>query len=202
MDLEASRLLPAWRSVPAPADSRVDGEYRRALCAAHAAGTHASPTIGSGSTADPYGGPGADAAGRDRIGGSADAAGRRVEACLPLVHDRSRAAVRSARSGTIELVVVSDTTADVIAVPLSHDDEPTGVLLVAAAAGRRFDDAQVGLIGALREPFAAALQNDRRIHEMARLREAAEADRGALLRRLGAPICRTESSVKTPVCGT
>jgi transcriptional regulator with GAF, ATPase, and Fis domain len=38
---------------------------------------------------------------------------------------------------------------------------------------------------ALAEPFSAALENDRRLHEMAALREAAEADRRSLLSRLG-----------------
>ena len=38
---------------------------------------------------------------------------------------------------------------------------------------------------ALREPLSAALANDRRLHELAALREAAEADRRTLLRRLG-----------------
>ena len=52
-------------------------------------------------------------------------------------------------------------------------------------AGEQFRDGQIELIEALAEPFSAAMQNDRRLHEMARLREAAEAERGALLRRLG-----------------
>jgi transcriptional regulator with GAF, ATPase, and Fis domain len=37
----------------------------------------------------------------------------------------------------------------------------------------------------LLEPFAVALENDRRLHELAALREAAEADRQSLLSRLG-----------------
>jgi transcriptional regulator with GAF, ATPase, and Fis domain len=41
------------------------------------------------------------------------------------------------------------------------------------------------MLEALREPFSVALENDRRIHEMAALREAAEADRRSLLHRLG-----------------
>ena len=41
-----------------------------------------------------------------------------------------------------------------------------------------------GLLGALIEPLQVALVNDRRVHELARLREAAEADNRALLTRL------------------
>src|SRR5258707_12293335 len=41
------------------------------------------------------------------------------------------------------------------------------------------------MAAALLEPFSAALENDRRLHELATLREAAEADRRSLLSRLG-----------------
>jgi transcriptional regulator with GAF, ATPase, and Fis domain len=92
---------------------------------------------------------------------------------------------RGARGGVIDLVVPPEIEADVLAAPLAIDGEPIGVLLLVAADEQRFDDAHGKLLDALREPLAVALQNDRRIHEMARLRAAAEADRGTLLRRLG-----------------
>jgi transcriptional regulator with GAF, ATPase, and Fis domain len=41
------------------------------------------------------------------------------------------------------------------------------------------------MLALLQEPLAVALENDRRLHELAALREAAEADRRSLLRRLG-----------------
>ena len=41
------------------------------------------------------------------------------------------------------------------------------------------------MLEALLEPFSAALENDRRLHELAALRQAAEADRRSLLSRLG-----------------
>jgi transcriptional regulator with GAF, ATPase, and Fis domain len=41
------------------------------------------------------------------------------------------------------------------------------------------------MLEALLDPFSAALENDRRLHELAALREAAEADRRSLLSRLG-----------------
>ncbi len=41
------------------------------------------------------------------------------------------------------------------------------------------------LAAALLEPFSAALENDRRLHELATLREAAEAERRSLLTRIG-----------------
>ena len=49
----------------------------------------------------------------------------------------------------------------------------------------RFCAAHRKLADAMLEPFSAVLENDRRLHELAALREAAEADRRSLLSRLG-----------------
>ena len=57
-----------------------------------------------------------------------------------------------------------------------------------AADGRRSGDSRgrrSTLLASLAEPLAAALDNDARLHEMAALREAAEADRRSLLNRFG-----------------
>ncbi len=66
----------------------------------------------------------------------------------------------------------------VIAGPLAHGDRLLGVLLVGGEGAAR------ETVQALLEPFALALANDLRLHELARLREAAEQDRSALLSRL------------------
>jgi transcriptional regulator with GAF, ATPase, and Fis domain len=87
-------------------------------------------------------------------------------------------------TGTLALVAPS-TSADLLAIPLSLQSQPLGLLLVLAPEKKSFDDSHAALLEALREPLSVALENDRRVHEMARLREAAEADRGNLLRRLG-----------------
>ena len=50
---------------------------------------------------------------------------------------------------------------------------------------RRFSRTQIDLLASLAEPLAAALDNDARLHEIAALREAAEADRRSLLNRFG-----------------
>jgi transcriptional regulator with GAF, ATPase, and Fis domain len=88
-------------------------------------------------------------------------------------------------SGVLSLVLPPHTSADAVAVPLAHPGVPLGLVLVMAREGRPFDDVHEQMMQALSEPFSAALENDRRLQEMAALREAAEADRGALLRRLG-----------------
>ena len=74
--------------------------------------------------------------------------------------------------------------ADWTVIPLVGEHGSSGVM-VAAAAGCRFSRSQASLLAALAEPLAVALDNDARLHEIASLREAAEADRTSLLRRLG-----------------
>lgn len=76
-------------------------------------------------------------------------------------------------------------SADLLAVPLAHETGTSGALLLVVRSGHQPDSDHLELIEKLREPFAVALQNDRRLREIATLREAAEADRGTLLRRLG-----------------
>ncbi len=68
---------------------------------------------------------------------------------------------------------------------LRGEDTPTGALVVRAQSGAAFDARHEQLLAALVEPFAAALDNDRRLHELAALREAAEADKRSALARLG-----------------
>jgi hydrogenase-4 transcriptional activator len=65
------------------------------------------------------------------------------------------------------------------------DDAPTGALVVRARTGSGFHASHERMLAALTEPFAAALDHDRRLHELAALREAAEADKRSALARLG-----------------
>jgi transcriptional regulator with GAF, ATPase, and Fis domain len=93
-------------------------------------------------------------------------------------------------SAMVSLLVPATTRSDVFAIPLGSSEGATGVLTLIAREGRIFDANHRAMATALQEPLSAALENDRRLHEMAALREAAEADRSSLLRRLG----RTEIS--------
>jgi transcriptional regulator with GAF, ATPase, and Fis domain len=74
---------------------------------------------------------------------------------------------------------------DVRLAPLQHGADSLGILVLWATPGTEFTRPDADMIRALMEPFSAALANDRRLHELAALREAAEADRRSLLRRLG-----------------
>jgi len=89
------------------------------------------------------------------------------------------------RTGNLAIMVPPEVKTDVIAVPLLSADQFTGVLVIVAAVGKVFGETHRHLADSLREPLSAALENDRRLHELAALREAAEADRRSLLTRVG-----------------
>jgi len=88
-------------------------------------------------------------------------------------------------AGHLALLVPEQLKGGLLVVAIAGLEQPAGVLIVAAAEGGVFQDDHVRMVGLLREPFAAALENDRRLHELATLREVAEADRRSLLSRLG-----------------
>jgi transcriptional regulator with GAF, ATPase, and Fis domain len=75
---------------------------------------------------------------------------------------------------------------DVLAGPLAADERgPAGVLLFVARRGASFERGHEALAQALLDPFAAALENDRRLRELATREAVADADRRSLLSRLG-----------------
>lgn len=88
------------------------------------------------------------------------------------------------QTGVLGLLLSEELKGDVIALPLSEESSHAALILF-AAEGYEYDMEQVELAQRLSEPIAVAVANHHRIHEMASLREAAEADKGALLRRLG-----------------
>ena len=92
-------------------------------------------------------------------------------------------------------IVAGEVTEDVLLGPLTSGATVTGVLVLVAAPGKKFDAAHRRVTELLLEPFSAALDNDQRLHELAALREAAEADKVSLLTKLG----RTE--IKDEIVG-
>jgi hydrogenase-4 transcriptional activator len=69
--------------------------------------------------------------------------------------------------------------------PLNSTAEPIGLLILVTSPPRSFRTEHEEMVHTLLEPFTIALENDRRVHELIKLRETAEADRHALLTRLG-----------------
>jgi hydrogenase-4 transcriptional activator len=74
---------------------------------------------------------------------------------------------------------------EVLAAPLHSASVATGVVVFVAATRKHFAQADQRLAATLLDAFGAALDNHIRLKEMARLKDAAEADRQSLLARLG-----------------
>jgi len=72
----------------------------------------------------------------------------------------------------------------VIALPLAAGGRPLGVALLVSDAGPGLGEEHLESAQAFVEPLRVAFENDRRLSELARMREALEADRRALLSRL------------------
>jgi len=85
----------------------------------------------------------------------------------------------------LPLIVPEAIDGDMLIASLGDPKEPHGVLILVAEPGKHFDATHQRMLEALREPFAAALDNDHRVHELAALRDIAEAEKQALLTRLG-----------------
>ncbi|MFO1064421.1 MAG: sigma 54-interacting transcriptional regulator [Pirellulales bacterium] len=88
-------------------------------------------------------------------------------------------------TGILKLLLSEPVKGDVLIAPLVGEHGTRGVALIVADEGAEFEESHHLILDALREPLAVAMENDTRVHELATLREAAEADRGSLLRRLG-----------------
>jgi hydrogenase-4 transcriptional activator len=82
-------------------------------------------------------------------------------------------------------ILIPSTNRDLLVGPLVGHEGTGGAVILAAGSGDKFLAAHARMLKQLLEPFAAALENDRRLHELQELREAAEADRRTLLTRLG-----------------
>lgn len=102
---------------------------------------------------------------------------------------RQEATHQSAEPGKAEKLFrslgLADRGGDAVLAPLVGEHGSSGILFAATSEGRRISHTQARLLAGIAEPLGAALDNDARLHEMASLREAAEAERRSLLVRLG-----------------
>ena len=74
--------------------------------------------------------------------------------------------------------------ATAIALPLVADQRTLGVVLLLTTPGATVDSETLTVAAQLVEPLSTAFENEQRLQELARMREALEADRRALLSRL------------------
>jgi transcriptional regulator with GAF, ATPase, and Fis domain len=84
----------------------------------------------------------------------------------------------------VRLLVPDGATGAWLIAPLVRNTNPIGALLLLTTGSRRFTPDHYATAAALAEPVAVAFVNDAHFHELARLREAVEADNRALLSRL------------------
>lgn len=87
----------------------------------------------------------------------------------------------SALSGT---VVPQDDARALIAIPLIAAGKPVGVALLVVCPRASLTQQHLDVLTPAVRPLGVAFENDQRLHELARMREALEADREALLSRL------------------
>ncbi len=99
--------------------------------------------------------------------------------------DEIRHGQQAKRSGPLAWLVPPEIEGEVLVGPLRVGNEFAGALVFVAPHLKTFKSKHLEMAQALLEPFSAALENDRRLHELATLREAAEADRRSLLTRIG-----------------
>lgn len=72
----------------------------------------------------------------------------------------------------------------VIALPLSVGNEAVGFALLVLTPKTVIVQEHLDIVGPAQRPLGVAFENDQRLHELTRMREALEADRDALLTRL------------------
>jgi hydrogenase-4 transcriptional activator len=85
----------------------------------------------------------------------------------------------------LELIRPETPEGDWLLAPLVGEHGSHGVLFAVSGAGDSFNKPHIKLLASLQEPISVALDNDARLHELAALRDAAEAEKQTLLRRLG-----------------
>ncbi len=90
-----------------------------------------------------------------------------------------------ANDGLFMETIPASVTGDMLIGPLENTEGPAGLIVLVANPNSDFETSHLDFAQQLLEPFSAALENDRRLHELNALREAAEADRRSLLSRLG-----------------
>ncbi len=111
---------------------------------------------------------------------------KQLEQLLPWYRSKEILLGRPSVSGLLRTVTGAALKADVVAGPLGDEseEEPLGVLLLFGREGSMGDRHKEEMADLL-EPFRVALSNNRRIQELARLREMFEAENRTLLSKLG-----------------
>lgn len=84
-----------------------------------------------------------------------------------------------------QVLVPAGMKGDLLVGPLTDSEGPCGVVVLAISQQSAMGSGYETLAQALLDPFSAALENDRRLREMAAMQAAAEEDKQTLLTRMG-----------------
>jgi transcriptional regulator with GAF, ATPase, and Fis domain len=109
-----------------------------------------------------------------------DASARELDQFL----DEAEPAVLRVGSALSRALLPRGLEGPVVALPLTVEGKPVGVALLVIVRGVEVGPEDLDIIGPAKGPLGVAFENDQRLHELARMREALEADRAALLSRL------------------
>ncbi len=101
-----------------------------------------------------------------------------------LERGRASAIADGERTSLARALVPPGLRGSVLAGPLTSEGKPIGFVLLHVASGARVGAEEVAIAQSILEPLSVAFENDHRLHELSRMREALEADRRALLTRL------------------
>ena len=105
------------------------------------------------------------------------------DACALFADARFRPALYDRSSPLLVSLDIGAAAPNALLAPLSDERGPAGFVLLIAES--TFDARAIARAQSVLEPLGVALTNDERLHELARLREATEAENRALLTRLG-----------------
>ena len=106
-------------------------------------------------------------------------------ALLRFLNERSAVSLHDASSSLVRAMLPAGVSGSALAGPLFVHDEAVGVVVLLSSDPRGLAEAQLDIAISLLEPLSVAFESDQRLHELARMRETLEADRRALLSRLG-----------------
>jgi transcriptional regulator with GAF, ATPase, and Fis domain len=107
-----------------------------------------------------------------------------VRELLKFLSEGRAALLRERDTAFARCVMPAVSRGAVIAIPLAAEDRLLGIALLVAPTLEAAQDDHLSAAQELIEPLSVAFENDQRLHELARMREALEADRRALLSRL------------------
>ncbi len=106
-------------------------------------------------------------------------------ALMQRLADAQPSTIPKTQAELAEALVPGASAQTLIAAPLIVERKPVGIAVLVLAPGQKSTPAHLAALAPAFRPLGVAFENDQRLHELARMREALEADRDALLSRLG-----------------